>query len=86
MRDHHIKDNFNTTLLLPRRVEMCEFLLLRVRCPSVGGLLKIVTQQRLRKEDRTEADTGESQGNWITLQAKLVRAARREDGWSLETL
>ena len=28
-------------------------------------------------------EAGESQGNWITLQAKLVEATRREDGWSL---
>lgn len=29
-------------------------------------------------------EAGESQGNWIILQAKLVRAAWREDGWGLD--
>lgn len=31
-------------------------------------------------------EEGESQGNWIVLQAKLVRAAWREDGWNLDAV
>lgn len=51
--------------------------------PSGPGMVKgRRTERKLPGEE--EENLRPTQGNWITLQAKLVRAAWREDGRGLE--